>query len=98
MLPPADLASMAGLLPAITGVVLVILAARLHRLFSTGFSFWSFLAAGAIALSALASCLAGFSDGAAAVTDVSMLVAGFSVYAASRWLRERFELVGKHGR
>ena len=98
MLPLADPASITGFLSIMGGIILVFLAARLHRLFSTGLSFWGLIAAGSIAASALASCLAGFSIAAGAIADICLIIAGFSVFAASRWLRERFELVGKHGR
>lgn len=97
MLPLADQASITGLLSVMGGIILVILAARLHRLYSTGLTFWGLLAAGSIAVSALASCLMGLSIAAGAIADLCLMVAGFSAYAASRWLRERFEMGAGYG-
>lgn len=96
MLPQADLVLMPWVASVIAAIVSTILVAKLHRLFDTGVSFWVLIALGSIAIFMLSSFPAAFSSAADALADISVLVAGFSAYAASRWLKGQFELGAGH--
>ena len=95
---PANLMIIVIPISILAALVSVLISVKVHRLFGTGLSRWLVILALSIAIYSLSSCLSPVSDAAIAISDVSIIVAGFAAYAASRWLKRTFEVGAGHDR
>ena len=95
---PLDLSPVVILSAIVVAIVSLFFTVKVDRLFGTGLSRWLLILALSITLYAVSFRLSAVSDVALAVSDVCIITAGFSAFAASRWLKRTFEVGALHDR